>query len=139
MGLGLRYDNLHLINLMVMVMGMEIIYHIDPKLPRVYMDQRKLLLIKSMLEGENLSREVRGVGVGEKGMDMDQLKPTATARRVRLRPLTLGHLPSNPSQHHRRLKSGLKSRIMSGPNLKGGKLDLNPNLDKHAQHPKHPM
>ena len=51
MGMGLRYDNLHLINLMDMVTGM--IYHIDPKLRKIYMDQRKPLLIKSILGGEN--------------------------------------------------------------------------------------
>ena len=51
MGLGLRYDNLHLIILMDMVTG--IIYHIDPKLRKVYMDQRTLLLIMSILGGEN--------------------------------------------------------------------------------------
>ena len=129
--IGLRYDNLHLINLMVM----GITYHIDPKLRKVYMDQRKLLLIKSMLEGENLSREVRGVGVGER--ETDQLR--LTAQRVRQQPSTLRHLPSNPSQHHIRPKSGLKLRITPVHNLKGGKLDLSPNLDKHVQHPKHPM
>ena len=47
--MGLRYDNLHLINLMVM----GITYHIDPKLRKVYMDQRTLLLIMSILGGEN--------------------------------------------------------------------------------------
>jgi len=35
MEMGLRYDNRHLIN--IMDMGMGIIYHIDPKLPRVCM------------------------------------------------------------------------------------------------------
>ena len=131
--MGLRYDNLHLIILMDMVTG--IIYHIDPKLRKVYMDQRKLLLIKSMLEGENLSREVRGVGVGER--ETDQLRPMA--RLIRIQPLTLGHLLFNPSLHLRRLKSGLKSRTIPEPNLNEGNLDLSPNLDKHVQHPKHLM
>ena len=43
MEMGLRSDNLHLINLMGMDMG--IIFHIDLKLPRVCMGWRKLRLI----------------------------------------------------------------------------------------------
>ena len=46
---GLRYDSLRLLNLVVM----GIIYHTDHKLPRISMDRRKPLLIKSMLGGEN--------------------------------------------------------------------------------------
>jgi hypothetical protein len=62
---GLRYDNLHLINRL----GMGIIYLIDPKLPRVCMDWRKLLLIKTMLGGGNLPIGIIGLGAEARGMD----------------------------------------------------------------------
>jgi hypothetical protein len=77
MEMGLRYDNPHLIN-----MGMEIIYHIDLKLPRVCMDWRKLRLIKLMLGGGNLPIETIGLGAEQRGMD--QLRQTA--RQIRLQP-----------------------------------------------------
>jgi hypothetical protein len=128
--MGLRVDNHHLIN----IMDMGIIYSIDLKLLRVYMDWRKLRLIKWMLGGGNRPRGVTGLGAGERGMD--QLRPTA--RRIRLQSLTLVHLLSNHSPHLIRLKSALKSKTMPVRSLNEGKLDLNPNPDKHAP-PKRPM
>jgi hypothetical protein len=131
MGMGLRVDNPRLITRM----DMGIIFHIDLRSLRVYMDWRKLLLIKFMLGGGNLPRGIIELGAGEKGMD--HLRPTA--RQIRLQPLTLVHLLSNHYPHLIHLKLDLKSRIIPVPNLNEGNLDLNPNPDKHVQHPKHPM